>query len=80
MVSLKALVTVLFASAVAAQGQSYSCWCGNGKGDTQKACTAMADSGRMSGDRCIVFESRARDYFINTACGFGSGKEWCDLA
>ncbi|GJC93369.1 hypothetical protein ColKHC_02195 [Colletotrichum higginsianum] len=27
---------------------------------------------------CIVMESPARDYFINTACTYGPGSEWCD--
>ncbi|KAL0932670.1 uncharacterized protein CTRU02_211633 [Colletotrichum truncatum] len=78
MVSVKALVLTVMVSAVTAQS-SFSCWCGPNQGTTRDACNKMADSGRMEGGRCTVSESRAKDYFINTACTYGPGNEWCDV-
>ncbi|KAI9046817.1 hypothetical protein LZ554_008898 [Drepanopeziza brunnea f. sp. 'monogermtubi'] len=75
MVSIKALAAVLFISVASAQ-TTFSCWCGN-SGNLAAACNAMFSSGWMSGGRCIVSESLARDYFLNTACTLNSNQKGC---
>ncbi|WQF79522.1 hypothetical protein CDEST_04536 [Colletotrichum destructivum] len=77
MVSFKILALTVMASSVSAQ-QLFSCWCGPNQGTTRTACDALHDSAWMESGRCIVMESAARDYFINTACSYGPGSEWCD--